>query len=225
MKDTANPNKTAQRLRLCREEAHETLDRIGALVGVNKSTVLRWERGSTAKINLPTLQRLAQHFGVDAAWLAGEDVPRRRGADWLTANALPMDELIDLPVWGPNQVGLVRQNPPLSGAFWETAPSWDSPPYWDGVHFWLRVSGDSMAPLMSEGDLVLVRRQSAVENGQYAVLLLDGDESMIRRVEHGDDWIELQSANPYYPTRRFSGADAARISIVGLVVESKRKFL
>lgn len=228
MKETAQASrhsKTAERLRLCREQARETLDQIGALVGVNKSTVLRWERGSTTKINLPTLQRLAQHFGVDTAWLAGEDVPPRRGEDWLAQNALPLDELIDLPVWGLSQPGLVRQSPPLSGAFWESATVFGSPPYWDGDHFWLRVAGDSMAPLMDDGDLVLVRRQPIVENGRYAVLLLDGEESMIRRVERGDDWIELQSANPYYPSRRFCGPDTARVQILGLVMESKRKFI
>lgn len=212
------PSKTAQRLRLCREEAHETLDHIGRLVGVNKSTVLRWERGSTAKINLPTLQRLAQHFGVDVAWLAGEDVPQN-GGDWLARHALSMDELIRLSVLPPQQPDLVRQNTPALDA------AWDEPSAWDGVHFWLRVVGDSMQPLMNEGDLVLVRRQSSVESGQFAILLLDGSESMIRRIQCGSDYIELQSINPYYPPRRFSGDDALRVTILGLVVESKRKFV
>lgn len=213
MNDTSR--KTAERLRLCREEARETLDQIGALVGVNKSTVLRWESGKTTKINRPTLQQLAQHFGVDVAWLSGEDVPRRAEEDWLTRHALPMDDLIDLPVWGTAQPGLVRQRAPLSG----------DPPPWDSEHFWLQINGDSMAPLFDEGDLILVRRQSTVESGNYAVLLLDGNESMVRRIFCGDDFIELQSTNPYYPTCRFSGMDTMRVRILGLVVESKRRFI
>jgi repressor LexA len=208
--------KTAERLRLCREQAHETLDQIGALVGVNKSTVLRWENGQTTKINRPTLQRLAQHFDVDEAWLAGEDVPRHRECDWLSGHALSMDELIDLPVWGTTQTGLVRQSPPDAG---------DSANPWDNGYFWIRMSGDSMAPLIGDGDLILVRRQSNVDSGNYAVLLLDNEECMVRRIVHGDDFIELQSSNPYYPPCRFCGTDALRVHILGLVIESKRRFV
>ena len=62
---------TARRLRQCREESRETLDQIGKLAGVNKSTVMRWERGDTARINLPTLCLLAQHYRVNPQWLLG----------------------------------------------------------------------------------------------------------------------------------------------------------
>ena len=64
-------NLTAKRLRLCREESRETLEQIGQLTGVNKSTVMRWENGDTSKINLPTLSVLARHFRVNPEWLMG----------------------------------------------------------------------------------------------------------------------------------------------------------
>ena len=68
-------NLAAKRLRACRLGARETLAQIGALAGVHKSTVLRWERGDTSKINRPTLRLLAEHFDVDPAWLLGRDEP------------------------------------------------------------------------------------------------------------------------------------------------------
>ena len=207
-----NENKTAERLRCCREDSHETLEHIAALVGVNKSTVLRWENGNTTKIPVPTLQRLAQHFGVDASWLAGQDVPRNGVKEWIEEHAMELDDLIDLPVWG-NSSGKVVRQPAFSGAPWEQN------------EFWLQVQGDSMAPLLNEGDLILVRAQTMVDSGQYAVLLVDGKESMVRRVEWGADWIELHSPNPYYPPRRFEKEDTARIRLIGLVLESKRKFV
>ena len=40
---------------------------------------------------------------------------------------------------------------------------------------------------------------------------------MVKKVVYGDNWIELQSLNPMYPTRRFEGKDVERVRIFGLV--------
>lgn len=209
----------AARLRLCRKEAHETLDQLAQLVDVNKSTVLRWERGETAKINRPTLQRLAQHFDVDVAWLAGEDVPRNRE----TAAPSPVRILTpeDLPglLQAPGRSNRLRQATALPPTPWESALSLDE------SGFWLRVDDDSMTPLMNAGDLVHVHRQPTVEDGQFAVLLLDEHEGVIRRVHYGVNWIELCCLNPAYPPRIFSGQELMRICVLGLVTESRRCFV
>ena len=44
-------------------------------------------------------------------------------------------------------------------------------------------------------------------------------------IKYGEDYIELQSINPYYPPRRFEGKDITAVHILGVVVESRRKFL
>ena len=92
-------------------------------------------------------------------------------------------------------------------------------------YFWLRVTGDSMTPVINDRDLVLVRRQSTVDSGRYAVVLVDGEEGLVKRVVYNEDWVELQSVNPYYPPRRFEGQAAQQVTVVGLVVESKRKYI
>lgn len=69
---------TAQRIKQCRLSINETLEQIGQLVGVHKTTVRRWETGETERIALPTIQKLAMHFNVSPAWLMGADVPMDR---------------------------------------------------------------------------------------------------------------------------------------------------
>ena len=208
----------AERLRLCRREANETLDQLARLVDVNKSTVLRWERGETAKINRPTLQRLAQHFNVEAAWLAGEDVPRSREA------AVPMPTRIltpeDLPglLQAPGRTSRLRQSSALPAAPWEE----DAP--LDDSAFWLRVVDDCMAPVLNEGDIVHVHRQPTVQDGQLAVLVLDEREGVIRRVHSGVNWIELSCFNPQYPPRIFADNDLMRVRVLGQITESRRFF-
>ncbi len=210
-------NLTAVRLRQCREESHETLEQIGQLAGVNKSTVMRWERGDTAKINLPTIHSLAAHFHVNPLWLQGlTDDPSESSPSRFSAEVVPV------PVIGAVRAGcggVVFEEPigtePVDAATLHSGED----------YFWLQVSGDSMTPLINDRDMVLVRRQESVDSGRYAVVLVDGEEGLVKRVVYSDDWIELQSVNPYYPPRRFEGADVQQITVVGLVIESKHKFL
>lgn len=82
-----------------------------------------------------------------------------------------------------------------------------------------------MAPVLCEGDLVLIRRQDTVDSGQYAVALVDGEEGLVKQVFHGPGWLELRSVNPYYPPRRFEGEALERVRLLGPVAESRRRYL
>ena len=88
-------------------------------------------------------------------------------------------------------------------------------------YFALRVRGDSMnAARINDGDLVIVRRQDQVENGQIAVVLIDGDEATLKRFSQNGDTITLmpQSMNPVHQPFIFNLHDT-RVQILGLVVK------
>lgn len=96
----------------------------------------------------------------------------------------------------------------------------------DGYDYvYLKVVGDSMEPLILEEDMVLVRIQENISSGDYAVVIVDNEDGVIKQIEIGDNCIQLISKNPYYPPRVFKGKEMKRIRIFGKVVESKRKFL
>lgn len=211
----------AYRLKSCRERSGETLEQIGRLVGVNKSTVMRWERGDTGKINMPTLQFLAEHFHVSPEWLLGEAVAETQPTDWLTAHGTPQQRSVLLPILGSVRAGIggevqeeIIGHEAVDPSTLQTGEQ----------YFCLRVAGDSMTPSINDGDLVVVRRQESVENGQYAVVLVNSEEGLVKRIAFGPDWIELQSVNPYYPPRRFVGEETSAVHILGKVIESRRKF-
>lgn len=90
--------------------------------------------------------------------------------------------------------------------------------------FYLRVKGDSMEPRLYENDLVLVRAQSSVDSGSYAVVTIDDEEGVVKIVQYDDTSITLISQNHNYPPRVFRGADVKRIRVIGKVIESKSKF-
>lgn len=92
-------------------------------------------------------------------------------------------------------------------------------------YYALKITGDSMLPLLSEGDLVIVHDQDDVESGQTAVVLINGEEATVKKVIKTNDGIELHSMNPYYPVRKFTYEDMKSIpvKIIGRVKEAKIK--
>ena len=94
-------------------------------------------------------------------------------------------------------------------------------------YFYLEITGDSMAPRIEDGDLVLVHRQVDIDSGDVAVVLVnDGisTEGFVKKIELDETGVVLHSYNPYYPPMVFSGTNAQQVSFVGKVIELKRKF-
>lgn len=161
---------------------------------------------------------LGQALNVSEAWLMGYDVPMQPKPK----NVFPVDdEYVKIPVVGRVAAGagcLAEDNI----IDYETISQ--SSLVQGEEYVFLRVIGDSMYPKFEEGDLVLVRCQTSVDSGDYAVVIIDGEDGVIKKVVYGDNWIELLSINPSYPPRVFEGEDVLRIRIFGLVKEIKRKF-
>lgn len=83
--------------------------------------------------------------------------------------------------------------------------------------FALKVTGDSMQPVLFEDDIVIVHKQSTVENGQIAVIIVN-DEATIKKVVVHKDCIELIAFNSYYPSHKVKN-----FIVVGRVIEAKIK--
>lgn len=90
-------------------------------------------------------------------------------------------------------------------------------------YVYLRVRGDSMEPELHEGDLVLVQVQDTIESGEYAVVLVDNEDGLVKKIEIDRTHIALISENPYYPPRRFYREEMNRIRIFGKVVGVMRR--
>lgn len=81
-----------------------------------------------------------------------------------------------------------------------------------GDYFLLRAKGDSMINArINHGDILLIRRQPDVENGQIAAVLI-GDEAVLKRIYRDGDQLRLHSENPAYPTIY---APPAEVRIIG----------
>lgn len=94
-----------------------------------------------------------------------------------------------------------------------------------GRHFYLKVKGDSMiGDGILAGDLALVKETPDVEYGELAVVIVNGEEGTIKRVYKKEGSVVLQSSNPSYPPRVFTGSEVNEIRIVGKVKQTIRKY-
>ncbi len=96
-----------------------------------------------------------------------------------------------------------------------------------GKHFALVVKGNSMEPTLREGDVVIVRQQPTVENGEIAIVLVNGNEATVKEVKEAPAGITLIGHNvavytPHFYTRE--QIESLPITILGKVVELRRKF-
>ena len=83
--------------------------------------------------------------------------------------------------------------------------------------FLLKVSGESMAPVILPDDLVMVRMQTRVARGEIAVVLVD-DEATLKRVYEEAGGLVLKGDNPEFTPLRISPQEAADVQVLGKVV-------
>lgn len=85
--------------------------------------------------------------------------------------------------------------------------------------------GDSMKDIgISNGDIAIVRRQCTIENGELAVVIINGEEGTLKRVRYHDNVMILEAANPAYPPRIFSGKEMNTVKIFGKVIQVRKNF-
>jgi repressor LexA len=91
-----------------------------------------------------------------------------------------------------------------------------------GDHYALEVVGDSMIEAgIQEGDLVVIERSDAAENGDIVVALIDDSEVTLKRLRCKGQTVALEAANPRYETRIFG---PNRVKVQGRLVGLMRRY-
>ena len=95
-----------------------------------------------------------------------------------------------------------------------------------GEYRYVRVEGDSMSPKILEGALALVHLQPDVESGELAIVILAGEEAMLKQVIKGpsNGCISLNSFNPAYPPRIIAKEQLDTLLIYGKIAGITRSF-
>lgn len=126
-------------------------------------------------------------------------------------NIIPMPEMRKIPL-----VGTIACGTPILAD--QNIEEYVSIPKNITADFALTCKGDSMINArIFDGDVVYIRQQQTVENGEIAAVLID-NEATLKRVQLFDDHIILQPENPMYKPLAFWGEEMNTVRILGKAV-------
>ena len=203
-------------------------------LNISRGSVTHWKSGKVPHHN--TLIKIADYFNVPVDYLLRkpqkptitEIAKFKEGnyeADLQKANAQNKAEKSNLIPLSQNNVYSVPVVENVSAGFGTFAindivdyiPLYFTSEYEAQETICIKVKGDSMFPKIEDGDIIQVHKQTSVDSGSIAVVLLDEEEGLVKKVVYGPDWIELHSINPMYPVQRFEDRNVLRLRVVGLV--------
>lgn len=202
-----------RRIKQRREELGLTQEELGKPLGLNKSTIQRYENGLVSKIKLPVLESIAVKLGVSLDWLALKTDDMSIFDPEPKQNLEVMNNVYPRPIFDSVSAGF--------GAYADSHIVGYQPVYISNPHdidstICIRVTGESMYPKIEDGDMIVVRKQPSVDNGSIGVVLI-GDEAVVKKITIGKNTLTLESINPLYPPRVFKDAELDGVEIVGLV--------
>ncbi len=205
-------NIVAERLRYAMQVRELKQVDLVAKTGIGKSSISTYLSGEYLPKQTNTY-KLAKALSVNPAWLLGEDVEMEVPSSTHPDQPLPpnVKRIADMHVQRVPIIGSVAAGVPIL-AEQEYDTYIDAPAKAD---FALRVDGDSMEPIYLDGDIIYIRQQDDVYDGQIGVAIMD-DHAALKYIYHIDNGLNLISANPKYPPRQVTYDMYDVIRILGL---------
>ena len=205
--------KFSERLRQLRTECGISQQALANSLGdISKSSINMYERGEREP-GLEMLEAIADFFNVDMDFLLGKsNIPNKaRAGAVLPDNIIPMPEMRKIPL-----IGCIACGAPILAD--EHIEDYIDIPKHIHADFALTCKGDSMINArIFDGDIVYIRKQDTVDNGEIAAVLIE-DEATLKRVRLFEDHISLEPENPQYRPIVYWGEEMNSVHILGKAV-------
>ncbi len=196
-------------LREQRRRKKLTLAMLADRVGLSRQTLSRYENGVIANIPHENIERLAEALQTTPSALMGW---RAEISSYQPTQRIPILGRISagLPLYAEEQIE--------GSVFTEL--------HGDTEYFALRVSGDSMdAAHIFDGNILIVRKQDFVENGEIAVVMIDNEDATVKRFYRHGETVTLmpQSTNPAHLPQIYD-IKQTTVRVIGKVIKNEITF-
>ena len=197
------------------KEQDMSLSELARRVGVAKSAVSRY-LNLTREFPLNRSEDFAKALSISTEYLLGFDKSEQHEQPQL--ETLPVKKI---PVVSKVSAGLpIYSEENLIDYIYFATNKLNS----DKEEFGLKVSGDSMDKIFQDGDIVVVEKDSVVENGQLGVIMINGYNATVKRIRYnGNQIILIPESNNQEHLPQVYGKDD-EIKIIGRVVASQKLF-
>ena len=201
-----------------RLEKNLTMKRLAELVGVSEATISRWESGNIATMKQTKIGKLCEALNISP----NEIVP---GIEPLppSYHAVPSAGMVKIPILGTVIAGYPRYAEENIIGYEDISEEQAK----TGEYFCLKVTGTSMLPRFEEGDLLIIKVQDYIENGDIGIVLVDGDNATVKVVHESPVGITLLAYNTavYQPTTYTrEQIETLPVKVIGKVVGLRRDF-
>lgn len=212
---------SAEKLKMLRELKGMSQADCAKALGLDRTTYVKYENGGSVRRNV---EKLARFFNVSTDYLLGNtDTPADPTPAQLPARKVT-HYTYRIPVVGRVAAGqpILAQEEIIDYEYIDERLHKSGDQY-----FGLVVKGSSMEPTIHDGDTIIVRVQESVENGQIAVVLVDGEDATVKEVKETDTGLTLIGHNvAVYAPHFYSCEEVEKlpVRIIGRVVQSISKF-
>ena len=207
----------AERLKSLRREKGWSQQRLADELDLSKSSVNMYERGEREP-GFETMEAIADLFNVDMNYLYGRTdikiadpivlAPKKHT---IPPGFEPMPKMKKIPL-----IGSIACGEPITAE--QNIEKMVDVPENIRCDFSLTCHGDSMVDAgIHDKDVVYIRIQPEVENGEIAAVRIDG-EATLKRVYYNPGTLTLMPANPAYAPMIYTGSQLEEVHIEGKAV-------
>ena len=190
-----------------RKKNRLTQAEVGEKLGVSQQAVAKWENNTTEP-KAQDLLALAALYDVTVDYLLGKESDRDTGVQAIIQDGLPYKRL---PV-----LASVACGAPIYAE--DSYENYILQSMETNADFCVVAEGDSMINArIFDGDIVYIRQQPTVENGEIAAVLIE-DEATLKRFRLMEDRIILEPANPLFDSLVYRGSEMEQVHILGKAV-------
>ena len=197
------------KLKELRQQFGLTQNKLAEKLNISRSTIAMYETNASEP-DFATVEKIAELFNVSVDYLLGREKSQSQSKG------------VQIPVLGTIPAGIPIEAIQEVLDYEEISEDMAR----RGEYFALKVKGDSMSPIINDGDVVIIKKQDDAESGKICVVMINGFDATLKEIKKEPNGLWVLPKNPYsdFSPRFFTNEEIINtpVRIIGIAVEIRR---